>query len=81
MFHTVRENDVIIQTFEYEGAPDEVSLDIMRFEELPDGRSRIVDHSVFRQRRGARMMMQQGMEVGMREGYEKLDALLAEEVH
>ena len=47
VFHTVRENELIIQTFEYEGTPDEVSLDIIRFEELPGGRSRIVDHSVF----------------------------------
>ena len=47
VFHTVRENELIIQTFEYEGTPDEVSIDIIRFEELPGGRSRIVDHSVF----------------------------------
>ena len=40
VFHTVRENEVIIQTFEYEGMPDEVSIDIMRFESLPGGRSR-----------------------------------------
>jgi len=77
VFHTVRENELIIQTFEYEGAPDEISVDVIRFEELPGGRSRIVDHSVFASVDALETMMQQGMEVGMREGYEQLDELLA----
>ena len=77
VFHTVRENELIIQTFEYEGTPDEVSLDFMRFEELPGGRSRIVDHSVFPSIEVLEGMMAEGMEYGMNEGYEKLDELLA----
>ncbi|MCR2809020.1 MULTISPECIES: SRPBCC family protein [unclassified Microbacterium] len=76
VFHTVRENELIIQTFEYEGAPDEVSIDVLRFEDLPGGRSRIVDHSVFGSVEALEMMMKQGMEVGVREGYERLDELL-----
>lgn len=76
-FHTVRENELIIQTFEYEGAPDEVSVDVIRFEDLPDGRSRIVDHSVFASVQALETMIEQGMERGMREGYEQLDELLA----
>ena len=77
VFHTVRENELIIQTFEYEGAPDEVSIDVLRFEELPGGRSRLVDHSVFGSVEALESMMEQGMEVGLREGYEQLDELLA----
>jgi uncharacterized protein YndB with AHSA1/START domain len=77
VFHTVRENDVIIQTFEWEGAPDGVSIDVIRFEELPGGRSRIVDHSVFPTVDVLEMMMQNGMTQGMEEGYAKLDALVA----
>jgi uncharacterized protein YndB with AHSA1/START domain len=77
VFHTVRANELIIQTFEYEGAPDEVSIDVIRFEELPGGRSRIVDHSVFASVEALETMIEQGMEVGMREGYEQLDDLLA----
>ena len=76
-FHTVRENEVLIQTFEYEGMPDEVSIDIMRFESLPGGRSRLVDHSVFPSIEVLEGMMSEGMEYGMNEGYEKLDELLA----
>jgi uncharacterized protein YndB with AHSA1/START domain len=79
VFHTIRENELIIQTFEYEGAPDEVSVDVIRFEELPDGRSRIVDHSVFSSIEALEMMVEQGMEKGVREGYEQLDELIAGE--
>lgn len=80
VFHTVVENELVIQTFEYLGAPNEVSLDSIRFESLPDGRSRLVDHSVFPSREVLEMMIEQGMERGMSEGYEKLDELLARRV-
>ena len=59
--------------------PDEVSIDIMRFESLPGGRSRLVDHSVFPSIEVLEGMMSEGMEYGMNEGYEKLDELLAKE--
>jgi uncharacterized protein YndB with AHSA1/START domain len=77
VFHTVRENELLIQTFEYEGTPDEVSVDIMRFEELPGDRTRLVDHSVFPSVEVLEGMMSEGMEWGMNEGYQKLDELLA----
>lgn len=77
MFHTVRDDELIIQTFEYEGMPDQVSLDVMRFEDLPGGRCRLVDHSVFPSVDVLEAMMAQGMEAGMSEGYEKLDEWLA----
>ncbi len=76
MFHTVRENELIIQTFEFEGWPDEVSLDVIRFEDLGDGRSRIVDHSVFPTIEVLESMLKTGMTDGMEQGYAKLDALL-----
>jgi uncharacterized protein YndB with AHSA1/START domain len=77
VFHTVVENELVIQTFEYLGAPNEVSLDTIRFESLPGGRSRLVDHSVFPSREALDVMIEQGMERGMSEGYEQLDELLA----
>lgn len=79
-FHTVRENELIIQTFEFEGWPDEVSMDRISFESLPGGRSRIVDHSVFPSIEVLENMIAEGMERGMREGYEKLDRMLAQGV-
>jgi uncharacterized protein YndB with AHSA1/START domain len=77
VFHTVRENELIIQTFEFEGWPDEVSMDVIRFESLPGERSRLADHSVFPSIENFENMIAEGMERGMREGYEKLDAMLA----
>jgi uncharacterized protein YndB with AHSA1/START domain len=47
VFHTVRENEFILMTFEYEGYPDVVTLEYTRFEELPGGRCRLSGHSVF----------------------------------
>ncbi|WP_019180004.1 SRPBCC family protein [Microbacterium yannicii] len=79
VFHTVRENELIVQTFEFEGWPDEVSMDTIRFEALEGGRSRLVDRSVFPSPEVLENMVASGMERGMREGYEKLDALLAGE--
>ncbi len=76
VFHTVVENELIIQTFEYLGMPHEVSIDVICFESLPDGRSRIVDHSVFPSVEALEAMTSHGMETGMREGYERLDELL-----
>lgn len=39
-FHTVAE-DKIVQTFTYEGMPEDVSLETLWFEELGDGRTRL----------------------------------------
>ncbi|MDP5227493.1 MULTISPECIES: SRPBCC family protein [Arthrobacter] len=77
VFHTIVPDELIIQTFEYLGAPHEVSLDRMRFEALPDGRSRLISRSVFTSQEAVEQMIASGMEHGVVEGYEKLDELLA----
>ncbi|HKU30048.1 MAG TPA: SRPBCC family protein [Arthrobacter sp.] len=77
VIHTVIDNELIIQTFEFLGAPNEVSLDILRFEPLPNGRTRLRGHSVFPSKEALEAIMAEGMEYGMTEGYEKLDELLA----
>ena len=46
VFHNVRENEFIIQTFEFEGAPDMVNIEFMWFEDLGDGRSRLRGRSI-----------------------------------
>ena len=75
--HTARPNEIIIQTFEWEGMPDSVSLETARFEALPDGRSRVTGWSVFPAVEARDGMVQNGMERGVVEGYARLDALLA----
>lgn len=74
--HGVRENESIIQTFEFEGWPDVVSLDTYRFEALPDGRSRLSTHSVFPSVEARDGMVESGMETGVVEGYERLDDVI-----
>lgn len=76
-FHEVRPNERIVQTFTWEGAPDGVSLETMTFEDLPGGRCRIVGTSVVESLEIRDMILSSGMEVGVNEGYEKLDAILA----
>ncbi|MFD1504781.1 polyketide cyclase [Georgenia yuyongxinii] len=77
-FHEVRAPERLVQTFTWEGMPDGVSLDIMTFEDLGDGRTRVTSTSVVDSIEGRDAIMASGMEVGVNEGYEKLDALLAE---
>ena len=76
VFHTVRENEFAIQTFEYDGYPDVVSIESMTFQDLGDGRCRLVGHSVYPSVEARDGMAQSGMEGGMTEGYERLDELL-----
>jgi uncharacterized protein YndB with AHSA1/START domain len=68
----------MIQTFEFEGYPGHVSLDIMALQELPDNRTKVTIHSVFQSVSDRDGMVQNGMEKGVSEGYERLDEILAE---
>ena len=66
----------MVQTFEFEGYPGHVSLDCMTLEELPDNRTKATIHSVFQSVSDRDGMIQNGMETGVREGYERLDGIL-----
>ncbi|GAA1857366.1 SRPBCC family protein [Brevibacterium marinum] len=77
-FHEVRENERIVQTFTFEGFPDAVSLEILTLSDLGDGRTRLNSTSIFDSVESRDGMVASGMEVGIREGYEKLDRLLRE---
>jgi uncharacterized protein YndB with AHSA1/START domain len=76
-FHSVRENEFAVQTFEFEGAPDIVSVESMTFEDLGDGRTRLRGHSVYPTVEARDAMVEHGMATGVTEGYGRLDALLA----
>ncbi|MDQ4053599.1 MAG: SRPBCC family protein [Actinomycetota bacterium] len=76
-FHEARPGERLVQTFTYEAVPDGVSLETMTFEPLEGGRCRIVAVSVVDSMQAQAAMMASGMEVGINEGYEKLDELLA----
>lgn len=77
VFHEISE-DLMIQTFEFEGLPEKghVALDTMRLESLPGDRTRLTIQSLFRSVEDRDGMVQAGMEHGMKEGYERLDDVL-----
>jgi uncharacterized protein YndB with AHSA1/START domain len=77
VFHVVRENELAIQTFEFEGYPDVVSIESMTFEALDNGRSRVRGHSTYPSMEARDGMVDSGMEGGMSEGYDRLDEVLA----
>lgn len=76
VFHGDPSPDRMVQTFEYEGAPGHVSLDQLVLEEL-DGATVVRTHSVFQSVAARDAMIENGMEGGMNEGFDRLDELLA----
>jgi uncharacterized protein YndB with AHSA1/START domain len=77
-FHEVRENELIVQTFTFEGMPDGVALEKLVLEDLGDGRTRLTSTSLVDSFADRDAFVASGMDVGVREGYERLDELLAE---
>ena len=76
-FHEVRPDTLIVQTFTFEGMPDGVALEKLVLEDLGDGRSRLTSTSLCDSFADRDAMLASGMEVGVREGYERLDEVLA----
>ena len=76
-FHEVRPAELIVQTFTFEGMPDGVALERIRFDDLGDGRTRLVSTSLVDSFADSDAFVASGMEDGIREGYERLDELLA----
>ena len=77
-FHEVRPAEVIVQTFTYEDMPDAVALERLTFEDLGGGRTRLVTTSLVDSFEGRDAFVASGMEVGVREGYERLDDVLSD---
>ncbi|HKE66961.1 MAG TPA: SRPBCC family protein [Micromonosporaceae bacterium] len=76
-FHDVRP-DRIVQTFTYEGDPDAVALETLWFEDLGDGRTRLRAQSLVDSFESRDAFLRSGMEVGVNEGYAKLDRMLVD---
>jgi uncharacterized protein YndB with AHSA1/START domain len=76
-FHEVRPDELIVQTFTFEGTPDDVALERMEFEDLGNGHTRLTATSLVSSFEARDAFVASGMEVGVREGYERLDDLLA----
>jgi uncharacterized protein YndB with AHSA1/START domain len=75
VFHTVDTDALIIQTFEFDGAPGLVSTSTARFESTGGG-TRISTHTVFPSVEARDGVVANGMEHGASESYTRLDELL-----
>jgi uncharacterized protein YndB with AHSA1/START domain len=76
-FHEVRPSEQIVQTFTYEGDPDGVALERLVFVDLGGGRTQLRATSLVDSFEARDAFVASGMEEGVREGYERLDELLA----
>ena len=76
-FHEVRPNELIVQTFTFEGMPDGVALEKLTLDDLGDGRTRLVTTSLVDSFEDRDAFVAGGMESGIVEGYERLDEVLA----
>jgi uncharacterized protein YndB with AHSA1/START domain len=74
-FHEVRP-DRIVQTFTFDGEPDSVALETLRFDDLGDGRTRLHAQSLVESFEGRDAWLRSGMQTGIDQGYAKLDELL-----
>jgi uncharacterized protein YndB with AHSA1/START domain len=76
-FHEIRPGELIVQTFTFEGMPDGVALEKLRFEDLGNGRTRLVATSLVDSFADRDAFVASGMETGVVEGYEQLDEVLS----
>ncbi|MEU8134082.1 TIGR03086 family metal-binding protein [Streptodolium elevatio] len=77
VFHEVRPSTRIVQTFGYDGSPDNVSLETTAFLDLGGRRTRVTTTSLMQSVQARDAMLASGMDRGVREGHERLDELLA----
>ncbi len=76
-FHQITDTR-IVQTFTFEGMPDAVSLETIRFEALDDATTRLHAQSLVESFDARDAWLASGMGSGVHDGYAKLDALLAD---
>ncbi len=76
-FSEVTPPERVVQTFEWDGMPGHVALETATLEDLGDGRTRLVNTSLFMTAEDRDGMLQSGMEGGLNESYAALDRLLA----
>lgn len=76
LYHTVLEPERLAFTFEFEGMPGHVSLESLKFEELPGGKTKVTDTTVFQTLEDRNGMVEAGMEKGVVESYTRFAGLL-----
>jgi len=67
----------LVQTFEWDGMPGYVAVTTVTFEDLGDGRTKVISRSLFHTTEERDGMLSSGMENGLNQSYAALDGLLA----
>ncbi|MFD4266329.1 SRPBCC family protein [Rhodococcus sp. NPDC058481] len=76
-FREITPKDRLIYSFEWDGMPAHVCIETVEFVDLGDGRTRVVIDNQFVTAAERDGMLQSGMEGGLNNSFEALDALLA----
>jgi uncharacterized protein YndB with AHSA1/START domain len=66
----------VVQTFEWDGMPGYVAIETVTLEDLGDGRTKVVNTSLFHTKEERDGILQAGMEKGLNESYAALDKVL-----
>lgn len=74
-FHEVGDTR-IVQTFTWEGQPDDVALETVEFTDLGNGLTRLHARSLCESFEARDAWLRSGMDTGVNEGYAKLDEVL-----
>ncbi|MGA2479131.1 MAG: SRPBCC family protein [Spirochaetia bacterium] len=75
-FGEVVPQERLVQTFEWDGLPGHVMVETVTFEDLGNGRTRVVTVSLAHTTQDRDGLLSSGMEQGLNESYAALDALL-----
>lgn len=75
VFHEVKSPERLVYTFEWEGMPGHILLETIELVEH-EGKTRVIDSSVFQSVEDRDAMIQNGMEDGANESWERLTKLL-----
>ncbi|HKA92317.1 MAG TPA: SRPBCC family protein [Acidimicrobiia bacterium] len=75
-YREVTPHERLVQTFEWDGMPGYVTVDAAEFEDLGDGRTKVVTTSLFHTTDERDGMLASGMADGLNQSYAALDDLL-----
>ena len=76
-YREVTPGERVVQTFEWDGMPGHVAVETLTLEDLGDGRTRLVNVSLFHTTEERDGMLHSGMEQGLNQSYAALDKVLA----
>jgi uncharacterized protein YndB with AHSA1/START domain len=76
-YREVTPQERLVQTFEWDGMPGYVAVETATFEDLGEGRTKVVTTSLFHTTEERDGMLRSGIEEGLNQSYAALDRLLA----